>query len=263
MTLPNPDLLITDDGRVRTIELNRPQARNALTEDVNAALMSAIGGIDDDIRAIVVTGRGGAFCAGVDLRAALEAGPRSADAMRHTIRTSFHGVIRALVESPVPTIAAVDGPAVGFGCDLALACDIRLGSASARFGEVFVRRGLMSDGGGSFLLSRIVGLGRALELMYTGDTVESALAERYGLLNHVYAAAEFRDQVTAFAQRLAAGPPIAYREVKRAVYASLSGDLDAALTREVEGQVRCLASQDFQEGVAAFLQKRPAKFEGR
>jgi 2-(1,2-epoxy-1,2-dihydrophenyl)acetyl-CoA isomerase len=149
------------------------------------------------------------------------------------------------------------------GCDLALACDLRLLSDRARFGEVFVRRGLMPDGGGTFTLPRLVGLGRALELMYSGEIIEAEEAARIGLGNRIFPAEEFEASVWEFARRLASGPPIAFRHIKSSVYASLAGDLDAALEREVAGQMECISSNDFFEGVAAFLGKREPEFTGK
>jgi enoyl-CoA hydratase/carnithine racemase len=250
---------ITDADGVRWIELDRPASKNGLTIDVNRALIAAIEGAGE-ARAIVLTGAGGAFCSGLDLKDALRRGPRPPDEMERDLRAHFHGLIRAVRDAPVPTIAVVDGAAAGFGCDLALACDLRLLSSRARFGEIFVRRGLMPDGGGTWALPRIVGLGRALELLYTGDIVDAETALRIGLGNRLWPEAEIRDQAWTFARNIAKGPPLVLRLVKQATYASLDGTLDEALDREARGQVQCLGSRDFVEGVAAFLGKREPKF---
>jgi len=178
------------------------------------------------------------------------------------MRTHFHGLIRALRACPLPTLAVVDGPAAGFGCDLALACDLRLISDRARFGEIFVKRGLMPDGGGTWMLPRLIGLGRALEMMLTGDLVDAAEAHRIGLANRVFPAAQLESAAWDFARTLAAGPPLVHRAVKAAVEAASHGSLDQALEGEVRGQLKLLASADFQEGVAAFLEKRPPAFQG-
>ena len=179
------------------------------------------------------------------------------------IRSNFHGVIRNIVGCPKPVFALIDGAAAGFGCDLALACDLRIGTPRARLGEVFVKRGLMPEGGSTFLLPRIVGLGRALELFFTGDVIDAKRALEIGLANHVYPTAELEQRVTELADRFAAGPPLAYEALKDTVYDNLDeSSLARALDREADGQMRLLGSKDFTEGVTAFLQKREPKFQG-
>jgi len=162
----------------------------------------------------------------------------------------------------VPPIAAVDGAAVGFGCDLALACDLRIASRRAWFAELFVRRGLMPDGGGTFTLPRLIGLGRALELMFTGDRVDAERAVSIGLCNRLVEVSELVPSTRQLAESLAGGPPLVYAAIKRAVYGSLDGTLDSALDRELEAQVRLLQSKDFAEGIAAFMGKRHPIFQG-
>ncbi len=254
---------ISDAGGVRTITLNRPDTRNALTVELVGAIGDAVRDVPATVRVIVITGAGGAFCSGLDLKDAMRRGLRAGPQVEADLRTHFHGTIKALVACDRPTIAAVDGAAAGFGCDLALACDVRWLSDRAIFGEIFVKRGLMPDGGGTWLLPRIVGLGRALEIMYTGDRIAADEALRIGLANRVVPAAELAARVGEFADRLAAGPPLVYRAIKRAVYASADGDLAAALEREAKGQIELLASRDFGEGIAAFLGKREPKFQGQ
>jgi enoyl-CoA hydratase/carnithine racemase len=255
---------VTDREGVRWIEIDRPSSKNGLTVDINGALIEAFDGVaaSDDVRAVVLGGAGDSFCSGLDLKEAMRRGPSSPDETEQRMRTYFHGLIRSIRAVDVPTVAAVDGVAAGFGCDLALACDLRLLSDRARFGEIFVKRGLMPDGGGTFVLPRLVGLGRALELMFTGEVIGADEAYRIGLGNKVYPTDEFTERVSEFAGRLAKGPPMAYRLMKRAVYDSLAGDLEAALQRELEGQLQCLQSRDFGEGVAAFFAKRDPKFSG-
>lgn len=260
------ELLITDHDRVRCLALNRPQSKNGLTIEVLQSLLTALADAEreESVRAILLTGRGESFCSGLDLRAAMtmmqHTGSDFRAANEERMRQSFHGAIRALQGLSKPVIALVDGAAAGFGCDLALACDLRIGTARARFGEVFIKRGLMPDGGGTFLLPRIVGLGRALELMFLGDMIEAEEALRLGLLNRIVGD---ESAAIAYAQRIAAGPPLVLREVKRTVYASLTRSFDAALEAEVEGQMRLLTSADFAEGVTAFFAKRPPEFQGK
>jgi enoyl-CoA hydratase/carnithine racemase len=257
------EVLVSDvEGGVRVIALNRPQSKNGLTDEVNGRIIQAFEGAAEDraIRCVVLTGRGGNFCSGLDLKAAASAG--NFDAAEERMRKYYHGMIRAIRGLPKPVVALVDGAAVGYGCDLALACDLRIGTERTRFGEVFVKRGLMPDGGGTFTLPRLVGVGKALELMFLGDIVESDDALRLGLVNRVFPSAEAEQQTLAFARRLAAGPPLVLAHVKRAVYAGLEGTLDAALENEVRGQMQLLRSRDFFEGVTAFFQKRDPVFSG-
>ncbi|HWM87631.1 MAG TPA: enoyl-CoA hydratase-related protein [Kofleriaceae bacterium] len=255
---------VTDRDNVRWIQLHRPESRNALTIEINRELIAALqGAVAAGARAVVLSGASGHFCSGLDLKEAMRTGPRSPADMEHDMRAYFHGLIRAVRAVEAPVVAAVDGPAVGFGCDLALACDLRLVTERAVFGEIFVRRGLMPDGGGTFSLPRLVGVGRALELMLTGDSISGGDAVRMGLANRLLPPEAFEGAVWEFAIRLAKGPPLVMRRIKRAVYESLHGDLDAALEREAVGQLELLGSADFLEGVAAFLQRREPKFSGK
>jgi len=256
------DLHVTDRGAVRTLTIDRPESRNGLTQELTRQVARAVHETPDNIRVLVITGANGAFCSGLDLKDAMSRGMQPGSELERGMREYFHGMIRAIVESDRPTIAAVDGSAAGFGCDLALACDLRIISERATFAEIFVRRGLMPDGGSTYHLPRIVGLGRALEMMYTGEQVGADEALRIGLANRLYPSGELAARVAELADRLAKGPPLVYRHIKRAVYASLDGDLAAALDREATGQLQLLGSNDFAEGITAFFQKREPKFTG-
>ncbi len=257
------DVRVTDENGVRWISLHRPASKNGLTIEVNSAIIAALGGADElaTVRAVVLTGSDGNFCSGLDLKAAMSR-PDAMDDMEPNMRKYFHGMIRAVRAVQKPVIALVDGAAVGYGCDLALACDLRIGTERTRMGEIFARRGLMPDGGGTFFLPRLVGVGKALELMFTGDVIGSDEALRLGILNKVVPSATALAETRTLAERLAAGPPLVLAATKKAVYRALSSTLDEALEGEVEGQMKLLRSKDFFEGVTAFFQKRDPVFTG-
>jgi 2-(1,2-epoxy-1,2-dihydrophenyl)acetyl-CoA isomerase len=258
------EVLVTNDGAVRWIALNRPESKNALTDAVNAALIEVLqtAAADASVRCVVLTGTGGSFCSGLDLKAAAAAGAASFEHAAEHLKKYFHGLIRAVRAIEKPVIALVDGAAAGYGCDLALACDLRIGTERTRLGEVFVRRGLMPDGGGTWALPRLVGVGKALELMFTGDLVDGQQALALGLINRLVPVAEAEAETRALARRLADGPPLAYAWIKRAVYGAQAATLDQALEVECEGQLQLLRSKDFFEGITAFLQKRDPRFTG-
>jgi enoyl-CoA hydratase/carnithine racemase len=260
--MTEPVLVTEIDGGVAVLTMNRPAVKNALDRALVAALGERIEavGADTAVRAVVLTGAGGAFCSGADLKAAM-ADPSAHGGIERAL-DDYHRIIRAIVAAEKPVVAAVDGPAVGFGCDLALACDLRLVSERAYFQEKFVRIGLMPDGGGSLWLTRLCGPARALELLLSGDVVPAARAEELGLANHVVPTERLLDEARALARRFAAGPPLANAAIKRAVRAQLAADLDRALACEREGQLRLLRSADFAEGVAAWLGKREPRFTG-
>jgi enoyl-CoA hydratase/carnithine racemase len=258
------EVTVKDADRVRWITLNRPESKNGLTIEVNEQLIAALDGAgkEKEIRAVVLFGAGGAFCSGLDLKAAATQAVGGPADIETRMRKYFHGLIRAIRAISKPVIAVVDGAAAGYGCDLALACDVRVCSDRARFGEIFVKRGLMPDGGGTFHLPRIVGLGRALELMFTGDVVDAQEAYRIGLANRVVPTAEIEQVAHEYAKKIAAGPPLVHERVKQYVYAALEGTLEAALENEMRGQLKLLQSKDFFEGVSAFFQKRAPDFKG-
>jgi 2-(1,2-epoxy-1,2-dihydrophenyl)acetyl-CoA isomerase len=257
-------LLLERDGKVAVLTMNRPRAKNALNGALLEALAKQIVAFSEDasVRAIVITGAGGAFCSGADLKAAMADGGGVFDKLDATL-DSYHAIIRAIVGAPKPVLAIVDGGAVGFGCDIALACDMRVLSEGAYLQEKFTKIGLMPDGGGTFWLPRLVGLGRAMEIMLLGEAIDAATALTLGLTNRVFPAASLREEGMALAHKLAAGPPLAYAEIKRAVRAGLGGTIDTALEMEKKGQIKCLTSNDCFEGVAAWMQKRAPEFQGK
>ncbi|HVY49098.1 MAG TPA: enoyl-CoA hydratase-related protein [Minicystis sp.] len=259
------DVLLSErDGGVAIFTLNRPASKNALNPALTIAFSNAVRAAagDDAVRAIVVTGAGGAFCAGADLKAAMMEGFNAFEHLDQAIE-QVHAMIRAVVDAPKPVVAAVDGAAVGFGCDLALACDLRVLSSEAYLQEKFVKIGLMPDGGGTFWLPRLVGVGRAMEFILTGEAIRAEQALALGVANRVVSPSALRGAALEIAHQLAKGPPIAYAEIKRAVRAGLGGTIDDALANEKAGQMRCLKSNDCMEGVMAWMQKREPNFTGK
>jgi enoyl-CoA hydratase/carnithine racemase len=255
---------VEDRDGVRWVTLERPESKNSLTLDINERIIGALkdAATNPAVRVVVLTGAGGAFCSGLDLKFAQQLG-LDPEGYAKTLRSHFHGLIRSVTACMKPVIAAVDGPAVGYGCDLALACDLRFVSDRARFGELFVKRGLMPDGGGTFTLSRLVGLGRALEMMLTGELIDAVEAHRFGIANRIIPAADLNATTQDFARKLSAGSPLVYASIKQAVYGALHGTFDDALEAELKGQVKLLGSEDFKEGMTAFLEKRTPRFVGR
>jgi len=254
---------VRDEDRIRWITLFRPESKNGLTIETNEAIIAGLRSAAEapDVRVVALHGAGGAFSSGLDLKqAAGNVGDLAT--LEDRGRAYFSGLIRAVVACPKPVVALVDGPAAGFGCDLALACDLRFCSARARFGEIFVRRGLMPDGGATYTLPRLIGLGRALELMYLGDVVDAEEALRLGIANRVVPTEGFEAAARDYLGRLAAGPPLVHQAVKRCVRAALGSSFDAALDAELKEQIRLLQSKDFFEGIAAFFQKRAPDFKG-
>ncbi|MCC7205930.1 MAG: enoyl-CoA hydratase/isomerase family protein [Anaerolineae bacterium] len=256
------NLLVTVNGGVCTITINRPGVRNALDVDTAKALRAALDAAQrrDETRVVVLTGAGGAFGSGADIKAAMSAAPTPAQA-HQALTDAYAPAIQAVYSFPWPVIAAVDGPAAGISCDLALACDVRLVSARAVFMELFIRMGLIPDGGGTYLLPRLVGLGRALELMLTGARVEADEALRIGLANRSFPVETFAQDVAAFAAEMAGQSPLALLRGKQAMKAALEDrSLADAMAREAAFQREILEGPDGFEGFLAFVQKRPPQW---
>ena len=261
-------LLFRVENGVGWIVLNRPEARNAMNAEMRQAYLDALARCAEDaeIRAVVLTGTGKGFCTGADLsgsRAASGAPAAPGPGDTRTAMFPSQRVIRTLWELEKPTLAAVNGVAAGLGAHLAHACDLVLAAADARFIEVFVRRGIAVDAGGSFLLPRHVGLHKAKELVFFGDDLPAAEAERLGLVNKVVAAAELEATAREWAERLARGPTFALGLSKRLLNRSLQADLDTLFAEEAFTQALVAQSEDMREGIRSFMEKRPPAFKGR
>jgi 2-(1,2-epoxy-1,2-dihydrophenyl)acetyl-CoA isomerase len=264
------------DG-IATLTLNRPQRLNALGESLREDLYDAIqtAGGDEAVRVIVITGAGRGFCSGGDVKAMNERNAKSASsggasdaaraasAMEDRIAPLRDRVVLALRDVPKPVIAAVNGPAAGAGMNLALACDIRIAARSAVFGETFAKRGLHVDWGGTYFLPRMIGMQRACEMIFTGETIDAPTAKEYGIVSSVVEDGELMNTVYELAAKIAAGPPIAIRLAKRAMYKSMDSDLRSALEFETYAQNICSQTEDSREGIRAFVEKREPEFTGR
>lgn len=262
------DILHRTDGNVSWITLNRPEAMNALTwaqRDRIIELLAAASA-DPAVRAVVITATGKGFCAGADLRGSgtgTGTGDRVAGDVARMIRLGAQRLITAVLDCEKPVLAAVNGTAAGIGAHLALACDLVIAAETARFIEVFVRRGLVPDGGGAYLLPRLVGPQKAKELMFFGDAVPAAEAARLGLVNKVVPAEELEQTAREWAERLAQGPTRAIAMTKQLVNASLDGDRATALAAEATAQEINMTTADANEGVASFVERRTPKYLGK
>jgi 2-(1,2-epoxy-1,2-dihydrophenyl)acetyl-CoA isomerase len=250
-------------GATRVLTIHRPEARNALTRPVLERMTGALeaASADASIRCVILTGAGGHFCAGADLRQSFLDDPQMADHFESYI-DEFHRVVRGVVSCNKPTIAMMDGAAVGFGADLAFGCDLRIASTRAYAQEKFVRIGLMPDGGGTFWLPRLVGTARAMQMILLAEKIAAPELYRLGVVARLVEADALRDATLEVAREIESGPPLAHAAIKRAMYASWGGFEDA-LRREREEQLKLLRSADVLEGVAAWAQKREPRFEGR
>jgi len=250
---------------VTTITLNRPEKLNAFSGTMREDLLAALRAADADpaCRVVVITGAGRAFCAGGDVEF-MSGLQKEGDVERfRKLLDAGREVVTQIAEMAKPVIASVNGIAAGAGCNLALACDYRVASEAAKFGETFVKIGIHPDWGGTWLLPRMIGTGRALEMMMTGRMVDAAEALAIGMVERVVAADALTDETTKLAQAIAHGPPLAIAGIKRALAASRTNTLRAQVELESEHQIEAFRSRDAAEGMAAFFEKRAAKFEGK
>jgi len=250
----------THDG-VRVLTLNRPDVLNAVNAQMGRELLQALRDAERaaEVRCVLLAASGRGFCAGADLREQVPGRTSLGDLLRER----YNGIVLRMRTMEKPVIAAINGVAAGAGCNLALAADLRVASERATFIEVFSRVGLIPDSGGTWLLPRLVGMGRALEMMFFADPMDALTAERLGLVNRVVPHDDLMAQTKEWAARLAAGPTRAYGLIKRGVNRALALDLEGALEYEAHLQEVAGRTEDHREGVAAFLAKRTPQYMGR
>ena len=258
------NILLKKQDSIATITINRPEARNALDTKTREELLSAIEGIaqDDDIRVVIFTGAGDkSFISGADIRVFKELTPPAAIDSSYSV--GGMGLYQKIRQLEKPTIAAINGYALGGGCELAMCCDIRIASENASFGQPEIKIGIMPGGGGTQMLPRLVGIGKAKELCFTGDIIDARDAERLGLVNRVVPLEKLEETVMDLAKKIASKSPLILKYIKRSLNLSLQTNLDTGLAFETQTFSTCFATEDKQEGVSAFLEKRKPQFRGK
>jgi enoyl-CoA hydratase/carnithine racemase len=257
-------VLIQRDGAVTTVVLNRPDVRNAMGEEMTQAFTAAVDSVREDasVRAVVVTGAGTAFCSGGDL-SWIKPGPdASVPEMRRKMR-SFYPRFLAVRSLDVPVIAAINGPAVGAGLCLAMACDIRIAAEGATLSAPFTKLGMHPGMAATYLLTRLVGTARASELLFTSRVIDASEAERMGLVNRVVAPDALEKEAMTTARAIASNAPIPMGMVKRAIYIAERADMETMLEYEGLAQPITMGTSDLLEGLAAVKERRPPTFEGK
>ena len=265
------DLLAEVDEGVATLTMNRPERRNAMSTPMNEALARVLVEVEvaDDVGCVVLTGAGGAFCAGGDVKGMASSddvgarSPTSYDASVHRQRLNQRAISQRLYEMPKPTIAALSGAAAGAGLSIALACDLRYAAPSAVLTTAFAKVGFAGDYGGTWFLTRLVGSGKARELYYFSDKLTAEDAERLCIVNAIFPAETFSDDVADRARRLAAGPTVAYRYMKENLNRAVHGELGECLDMEAAHHIRTGQTDDHREAAKAFVERRQPTFHGR
>ena len=254
---------VAQDGPLTTITLNKPDRLNAMAPQMADELGNAFYDLGDS-RAVLITGEGKGFCSGADLSARGEGSALTGKGGSHqALQNHYNPAISQVMRAPVPVICAVNGPAAGVGCSLALAADFTIASDKAYFLQAFVNIGLVPDGGSTWLLARAIGRARATRMMMLGEKIGAAQAEEWGLIYKAVEHDALMEEATALATRLANGPTLALKTMKQNINLALDGSLQQVTLAEAEGQRLAGASADAREGGMAFLQKREAKFQGK
>jgi 2-(1,2-epoxy-1,2-dihydrophenyl)acetyl-CoA isomerase len=253
-----------ETGAVGRLTLNRPETLNAWTAEFGRELKQVVEGeaAEESVRAVLVTGAGRGFSSGADLKAGFEPAEDGMPDIKKELHELYHPVIAGIRRLPKPVVAAVNGPAVGIGCSLALACDLVMAAESAFLGLAFVNIGLMPDGGSTAFVPPAIGKARAFQMALLGERVQAPQALDWGLVNWVHPDDELMDEADALVERLAAGPTRSYASSKRALSRAIYGDLDGQLDLEADLQHALGRSKDFLEGAAAFVEKRDPAFTG-
>lgn len=259
------DLLFEVKDKIAVMTLNRPEALNAFTPDLLTGWVARIEEVQDrdDINVLLVTGAGRGFCSGGDVKRMGEKADNSPHTTKHRLWTQTQMVAKRMVQLDKPTVAAINGVAVGGGLDLALTCDIRVAAESAKMAETYARIGLIPGAGGAWHLPRIVGRSKALEMFWTSEFLSAAEALKLGLVNHVWPDAEFMDRALDFAGKIARGAPLSNRIIKRALDQGLNTDLWTHMDQISSHMTVVRSSQDHREGVQALKEKRAPEFKGR
>ncbi|MBC7076137.1 MAG: enoyl-CoA hydratase/isomerase family protein, partial [Syntrophomonadaceae bacterium] len=254
-------VILTREESVGMITLNRPEALNALNDELIDELHRAVDIVsaDEQTRVLIITGNDKAFCAGGDIKTMINMDPLQ---VKKYI-TPIHAVFNKITELPKPTIAAISGFTFGGGVELALTCDFRLAADNAKFGFPEINLGIFPAAGGSQRLPRLVGATKAKELMFTGDTIDASTAFSIGLVNQVVSREELMDSAKRLAKKLSSKPPVAIKMLKQAIHAGLNTDINTGLTIEVEKFCNLFATEDQKEGMAAFIERRKPDFKGK
>ncbi len=256
-------VVLTQDGPVATLLLNRPEKLNALDEEMREGLTTALTTVarEPSVRVAVITGAGRGFCAGGDIQKMQELKNNHRSSTFRDYLEAGNDLVRQIRRVPKPVLASVNGPAAGAGMNLALACDLRIASDQATFSQAFVKIGLHPDWGGTFFLPRLIGIGRAMEMFFLGEPLQAGEAQRLGLVNFLVPHDQLGHETTKLARRLAEAPQLPLALVKRALYERLETQLDLMMEYEVGAQMKCFDSDDFTEGLRAYLEKRKPNFK--